>query len=167
MSRAPGPQGVHPAARFTARAVVGLAWMLACVLGLAVLVESGLRMVERLGQAGTSPTPRFDAVEQAYVPFRVQHLHPLYFFFFPLEGEARVALSNEVCSLTREGFRGPGPDQRGDRQLAFLTGGSTVFGDGTESDAETITAHLNRLQSAYFFVNAGVPSWASAQELTR
>jgi hypothetical protein len=51
--------------------------------------------------------------------------------------------------------------------LAFLLGGSAAFGHFATSDATTITGYLNRLQDEYFFVNAGVPSWNSTQELSR
>ena len=102
-----------------------------------------------------------------YGPFRVQHLHPQYQFFFPFEPEARIQLSNDVVHLTAEGFRGPGPAEAGDRRLAFLLGGSATFGDFASSDSTTITGYLNQLQDEYFFVNAGVPSWVSTQEMFR
>jgi hypothetical protein len=55
----------------------------------------------------------------------------------------------------------------GERKLAFIVGGSAVFGHYAGSDSATITGFLNSLQSEYFFVNAGVPSWNSLQELYR
>jgi hypothetical protein len=69
-------------------------------------------------------------------------------------------------TLDSAGFRGPGPEFAGDRELAFLIGGSTAF-SYSSSDSTTITGYLNRLQNRYFFVNAGVPSWNSTQELFR
>jgi hypothetical protein len=102
-----------------------------------------------------------------YGAFRVQHLHPQYMYFFPFEPEARVALSNDVVRLSAEGFRGGAPPDAGDRRLAFVLGGSAVFGDFASSDSTTITAYLNQLQDEYFFVNAGVPSWITTQEMFR
>src|SRR5262245_31357856 len=42
-----------------------------------------------------------------YEAFHVQHLHPLYYFFFPLQVGERLAINNEIVTLTVEGFRGP------------------------------------------------------------
>lgn len=113
------------------------------------------------------PTDPIGRLEMAYAPFTIQHLHPQYFFFFPLDPEERVAISNEVAHLDRDGFRGQGPAFSGSRQLAFLVGGSSAFGHYSSSDETTISGYLNRIQQEYFFVNAGVPSWSSTQELIR
>lgn len=55
----------------------------------------------------------------------------------------------------------------GDRKLAFFLGGSAAFGHFASSDSTTITGYLNASQNEYHFVNAGVPSWNSYQELCR
>jgi lysophospholipase L1-like esterase len=104
---------------------------------------------------------------RAYRQCTEQHPHPHYGFFFPLEPQERLALGNGVCSLDADGFREPGPGHAGSRKLAFVLGGSALFGDYASSNEQTITSHLNKLQAEYFFVNAGVPSWNSTQELMR
>ena len=102
-----------------------------------------------------------------YLPFSVQHLNPFYLFFFPFNVEKRISLSNTAVTLTAEGYRGDGPAARGERKLAFLLGGSTAFGYYASNDHQTISGWLNQLQSTYHFVNAGVPSFNSTQELFR
>ena len=101
----------------------------------------------------------------AYRPFSIQYINPFYLFFFPFNEEERVALSNSTVSLTADGYRGDGPSARGDRKLGFLIGGSTAFGYYASNNDQTISAWLNREQSTYHFVNAGVPSFNSNQEL--
>jgi hypothetical protein len=103
----------------------------------------------------------------AYRPFSIQYINPFYLFFFPFNEEERVALSNSTVSLTADGYRGDGPSARDDRKLAFLSGGSTAFGYYASNNDQTISAWLNREQSKYHFVNAGVPSFNSNQELFR
>jgi len=103
----------------------------------------------------------------AYTEFVKQHLHPFYYFFFPQDLDEIERINNETVSIDSHGFRGPGPEQRGDRRLAFLIGASAAFGHGSSSNGTTITGYLNQLQSTYFFVNAGVPSWNSTQEFYR
>jgi hypothetical protein len=115
----------------------------------------------------TATSPVFSRLWKAYRPFAIQHPHPFYFFFFPLEPEARLAIGNDVCSIDERGFRGPGPEAAAGRKLGFLVGGSAAFGAYASSDATTITGYLNAQQSSVHFVNAGVPSWNSTQELTR
>ena len=88
-------------------------------------------------------------------------------FFFPLQADARIAMGNDVVSIDANGFRGPGPDEVKGRKLAFFLGGSSAFGWYSSSDATTITGYLNALQAEYHFVNAGMPSWNSTQELFR
>lgn len=143
-------------------------WLLAFVTAGAASLEVLLkiRAQQRL-QALADSRPRFSRLDQAYDPFGVQHLHPQYLFFFPLDPRERVAISNETCSIDAEGFRGPGPANAGSRRLAFLLGGSAAFGWYASSDATTITSYLNRVQDQYFFVNAGVASWNSTQEMYR
>ena len=106
-------------------------------------------------------------LDRVYDPFTVQHLHPQYLFFFPLDPAERLAMGNSVVSLDRDGFRQPGPAQAGPRKLAVMLGGSSAFGHYSSSNDTTITSYLNRLQDEYFFLNAGVPSWNSTQELIR
>jgi len=103
----------------------------------------------------------------AYRPFSIQYINPFYLFFFPFNEKERVALSNSTVRLTVDGYRGDGPSARDDRKLAFLIGGSTVFGYYASNNDQTISAWLNREQSTYHFVNAGVPSFNSNQELFR
>lgn len=147
-------------------------WLPSLILGGVLTIEIGLQIrsavTERL-RAGRPSTYRAEAhrLRDAYRPFTTQHLHPYYLFFFPLQPEQRAALGNAVCSIDADGFREPGPASAGTRKLAVLLGGSTAFGDYASSNQATITSNLNRLQSDYFFVNAGVPSWNSTQELAR
>jgi len=97
----------------------------------------------------------------------VQHLHPYYIFSLPYNNALINKINNPVCSIDSNGFRGPGPEERGEKKLAFLLGGSAAFGLEATSNATTITGFLNEQQSRYFFVNAGVPGWNSMQELYR
>lgn len=101
-----------------------------------------------------------------YGAFHVQYLHPFYFFSLPSGSELTKA-NNSVVSVSPDGFRGPGPESKGSRKLAFILGGSAAFGDGASTDLTTISGYLNGLQEEYFFVNAGVPSWNSTQEFYR
>lgn len=102
-----------------------------------------------------------------YDAFYVQHIHPFYLFSLPSDPKELVRMNNTVVSVTPEGFRGPGPEQKGVRKLAFIIGGSAAFGDGASSNQTTISGYLNEIQSEYLFVNAGVPSWNSTQEFSR
>jgi hypothetical protein len=117
--------------------------------------------------AGYAPRTRLGDLTRAYLPFTVQHLHPQYLFFFPLDPAERIALGNEVCSIDDQGFREPGPAHRDGRKLAVMLGGSALFGHFASANTTTITSRLNQLQDEYFFVNAGVPSWNSTQQLQR
>jgi lysophospholipase L1-like esterase len=105
--------------------------------------------------------------DSPYHSFHIQHLNPFYFFSLPFEEKVLARINNSVVSVTPEGFRGQGPEQKGSRKLAFVLGGSAAFGDGASSDQTTISGYLNRLQPVYHFVNAGVPSWNSTQEFYR
>jgi len=136
---------------------------LAVVMGLEILFQ--YRAAVKLAFA--KDTTHLARLELAYTPFSLKHFHPHYFFFFPLQADARLALGNDVCSLDRDGFREPGPGHAAGKPLAFLLGGSAAFGDYASSNATTITSFLNAAQDDYFFVNAGVPSWNSTQELYR
>ncbi len=135
-----------------------------------VVAATGLELAMRVKsewQNTHDSKPRFHELERAYSQCDVLRLHPQYLFFFPRDPRERAALSNGVCSVDADGFRGPGPSHAGRRRLAFLFGGSAAFGAMASSDATTITGYLNRLQDRYFFVNAGVPSWNSTQEMFR
>ncbi len=114
-----------------------------------------------------SPRPHFvpKSLEAAYVSFSVQFLNPFYLFSLPSDPEVIRTINNDVVSIDERGFRGAGPEDRGERELAFLIGGSTAFGYFASSNEHTISGYLNRAQSRYFFVNAGVPSWNSTQEV--
>lgn len=159
-ARLPGRMAV-----IAGRTVLILLWLFAGVAGCATSLE--LLLKARAHWPLTDSTPISHRLERAYAPFGVLHLHPQYFFFFPRDPRERVAISNETCSIDADGFRGPGPAHAGGRKLAFLLGGSAAFGFMASSDATTITGYLNQLQDKYFFVNAGVPSWNSTQEMFR
>ncbi len=154
------------------RRLILLLWIPATIAG-------GIMTIEILLQVRSAVTERYrrardpegrsaiDRLTRAYHPFTIQHLHPHYLFFFPLQAADRLALGNSVCSLDADGFREPGPAHADARKLAVMIGGSAAFGHYASSNEMTITSYLNRLQGEYFFVNAGVPSWNSAQELAR
>jgi hypothetical protein len=158
--------------RRTGLIVAVILWSVAIALLGVVSLEFSLRVrdrsrTRRRQEARMALAPKRTRLEQAYEPFTIAHLHPQYVFFFPLKPAERVSLSSDVCSLDAQGFRGPGPENSRGRQLAFLVGASTAFGYMASSDQQTISAQLNRLQQRYFFVNAGVPSWNSTQEMFR
>lgn len=162
--------------RSFARFFIVVSWAIMAVVVTAVSLEGFLafkwgylrpRQRELLQQSHESTQPEFDRLSRAYHPFAVQHINPYYLFFFPFDRDERIGINNEVCSIDREGFRGPGPEEAGERKLAFIVGGSAVFGHYASSDSTTITGFLNTLQDEYFFINAGVPSWNSLQELYR
>jgi hypothetical protein len=134
----------------------------AAAVGAEILLQYRAAWKER-----NAPRTVIGDLDRAYAPFIVQHLHPQYLFFFPLHPEERLAMGNTVVSLDRDGYREPGPAHAGGRKLAVMLGGSSAFGHYASSNETTITSYLNRLQDEYFFVNAGVPSWNSSQELGR
>jgi hypothetical protein len=157
-------------ARF--RRFVLLFWIPSLLLGGVMTLEIALHVrsvvTEYLrGPGDTRYRAELRRLREAYRPFTTQYVHPYYAFFFPWDPSQRLALNNAVCSLDVHGFREPGPAHAGGRKLAVLLGGSTAFGDYASSNDATITANLNRLQQDYFFVNAGVPSWNSTQEMIR
>lgn len=153
--------------RTLARVFIGGLWAFLIVLIIAVGLELflSMRWSDRREVKDTG-RPRHDRLMKAYHPFAVQYINPTYLFFFPFDPADRMALSNQYVTLDSAGFRGPGPEFAGDRELAFLVGGSTAF-SYSSADSTSITGFLNRLQDRYFFVNAGVPSWNSTQELFR
>jgi len=162
--------------RALAKFVVGVIWVILAFFVTAAALEGLLafkwdvvkaRQQAFLKQKANAAQPVFSRISKAYHPFAVQHINPYYLFFFPFDKEQRTSINNSVCSIGPKGFRGPSPEEVGDRKLAFIVGGSAVFGHYASSDSTTITGYLNMLQSEYLFVNAGVPSWNSLQELYR
>jgi hypothetical protein len=156
----------------TGKALIALLWLGLLALGIIIGAELWLQHREAARLAGTAMNRPDDATRlgrltRAYEPPGVQHLHPQYLFFFPLDPADRLAIGNAVCRIDADGFRGPGPRHAAGRKLAFFLGGSSAFGHLASSDAATITSYLNDLQGEYFFVNAGVPAWNSTQELFR
>jgi hypothetical protein len=147
--------------------VIVLVWVLLVGLVASIGLELFLKLRwEKRREVKEVGLEYYDQLRRAYHPFAIQHVNPNYLFFFPFEPKDRVALSNQFVSLDSAGFRGPGPEYSADRELAFLLGGSTAF-SFSSSDSTSITGFLNRLQDRYFFVNAGVPSWNSTQEMFR
>lgn len=153
--------------RWLGNSLIIAASAVALGLSAAVLLEVELtRRSQAARLAAKRNETRYNQLQVAYAPFLNQDLHPLYFFFFRNETKNRV-FPGGVVRLTPTGFRGPGPELAKGRRLAFLTGGSAAFGWHASSDTTTITGYLNRLQTRYFFVNAGVPTWNSTQEMMR
>jgi hypothetical protein len=146
--------------------VKSLAWLtlVGVIAAMSVEILLQYRVAIKLAY---EPRTRIGDLDRAYEPFIVQRLHPLYFFFFPLDPAERLAMGNAVVSTDRDGFREPGPARANGRPLAVLIGGSSAFGQYASSNEGTITSYLNRLQDDYFFVNAAVPSWNSSQALIR
>ena len=101
--------------------------------------------------------------EDPYEVFTIQHLHPFYMFSLPWNPDAIAAANNSVVSLNQEGFRNS--LQNNARMKGIILSGSTAFGHGASSDHTTITSALNKLQGDYDFLNYGVPSWNSHQEM--
>jgi len=137
---------------------VTLAIAIACIAFFAsvLLVESRLAKTSALQHARQ---PTYWALRDTHAPFSIKQEHPEYGFFLPQGAGKGVEAS---VHISPSGFRGPGPTDIGDRELAFLVGNSVVFGF-VPDDSLTISGHLNRIQSRFFFVNAGVPSWVSGQ----
>lgn len=128
----------------------------------AVVMEymGGLSLYQHIRYAAQTPEQaRISYINDQYKPFMEQELNPFTIFSIP-------NVSNETVHM-HNGFRGPGPEERGNKKLAFLLGGSTAFSNFSSSDDTTITAYLNKIQDKYFFVTAGVPSFGTTQELAR
>lgn len=164
--------------RFLGILLIALAWLLPLLLLFAVFLEyfGGIGLYQRIRYGNDSIGSETDLIHggelygflnEQYQSFTVQRLHPLSLFSFPSSVEEREAISNETVSIGAHGFRGVGPDEAGERELAFLIGGSTAFGHFASADSTTVTGFLNSKQDKYHFVNAGVPSWNSTQELRR
>lgn len=149
------------------RALILWLWIPSVLAGGIMTLELLLQLRSAAIERWRPDRTALDRLRRAYLPFTIKHLHPQYLFFFPLDAAERVALGNGVCSLDADGFREPGPASAAGRKLAVLLGGSAAFGHFASSNDTTITSYLNRLQDEYFFVNAGVPSWNSSQELMR
>jgi hypothetical protein len=155
--------------------IIGVLWSISLLFGVVMLYEFGLPRIRAAFSTKPKPDPRHPLTRAGYYKtrrdgnpyalFHIQHLHPTYLFFFPLDLGQRAAINNEIVSITTDGFRGAGPSL--DKPLAVLVGGSAAFGDKASSDQTTITGYLNRMQPAFHFVTAGVPSWNSTQELHR
>jgi lysophospholipase L1-like esterase len=146
-----------------ARALIGL-------LLLAVLLVTAATLYEFVGFASqwiktTDGDDKKLALSRDYEAVNRTYLHPIYFFFFPLNLQERKSLSNQRITITSNGFRGREPTYT--KPLAVLLGGSVAFGHLSSSDETTITGYLNRIQDDFEFVNAAVPSWNSTQELHR
>ncbi|MCC6355455.1 MAG: SGNH/GDSL hydrolase family protein [Verrucomicrobiae bacterium] len=149
-------------------AAIAAAWLFALLAVAAGCLELFLAMGERArARASAERRPKWTELQARYEPCTIQHINPHFLFFFPYDTRQRARLNNQTVTVDSRGFRGPGPEARGGRELAFFLGGSAAFGHGASSDDTTITGWLNRLQERYFFVNCGVPSWNSAQELAR
>lgn len=65
----------------------------------------------------------FEETCEAYLPFTVQHINPYYLFFFPFDRTERRKMNNEMCSVTPDGFRGPGPRNGWRPETGFFFGG--------------------------------------------
>ena len=96
--------------------IVGLFWLITRLFIVVILYEYefGLPYIrsafsarpdslDPLTRAGYYKTKRDG---NPYAPFYIQHLHPLYLFFFPLDPKQRTAINNEIVSITIDGFRG-------------------------------------------------------------
>lgn len=102
------------------------------------------------------------------VTTKQQYLHPYYYFSFPTDKKILNELNGEYTWVDERGFGGGiGPEKKGNRKLAFVLGGSTAFGQGGSRPESAISFQLNKIQNEYFFINAGVPSWNTFQELLR
>src|SRR5262249_47151359 len=69
-------------------------------------------------------------------------------------------------SINSQGFRGREITSRqSSRRRVVLVGGSTAFGTGLRSDADTVSARLEELHSDFEVINAAVIGHQSGQEL--
>lgn len=149
----------------TGMMALAVLWVAAAGLAAAVAIEVLLQSRSAYLQAHDQR--RYSVLARAYEPFITESLHPQYLFFFRPGDAERRRMGNATCSIDARGFREPGIEYARGRKLAFLVGGSVAFGLFASSNDATITAHLNRLQQEYFFVNAGVPGFNSTQILVR
>jgi len=156
------------AGQFTGRVFIITLWILLALLVGTLLLE-GCLQIRREWKRHYRPKviSEYSKLCRAYYPFTIQHINPFYLFFFPFEAGDRSSINNHICSIDKHGFRGADFLKAEGRELAFLLGGSAAFGHFSSGDNTTITGYLNTIQERYYFVNAGVPSWNSFQELTR
>jgi lysophospholipase L1-like esterase len=168
----PGRQGTTRSL-WAGSAVIAILWLAVFAMG-AIVVYEAIPLIRSKPTSNLNEKSAFlidkyyrlaNTSKHPYAAFHVQHLHPTYLFFFSLDPEKRRAISNQIVSLSKEGFRGSDPIAG--KPLAVILGGSAAFGDGASSDESTIAGYLNKLQDSVHFVNAGVPSWNSTQELHR
>lgn len=129
-------------------------------LAIAVLVACEW-LLGVLSSGSLAHQPNYIHLLAAHAPYAAKRPHAEYGFFLP-DSAVIVDGGGDIVHVTGRGFRGPGPSKRGGRPLAFLVGNSVVFGFAPH-DSLTIAGFLNRIQSDFFFVNAGVPSWVSSQ----
>ena len=156
------------AGQFAGKILIIASWSILVLLAGALSLEGLLKLRWEWRQHNQqSTTSEYSKLYRAYYPFTVQHINPFYLFFFPFDVGKRLSINNTVCSIDKDGFRGADFKKAKGRKLAFLLGGSAAFGHFSSSDNTTITGYLNEIQNRYYFVNAGVPSWNSFQELTR
>ncbi len=107
-----------------------------------------------------------------YKQFEVLDRHPVYGWFWATDENGRVRPQRTpVVTIDENGFRTTGgpraDDNPSNKPLAFVIGGSSAFGYRASGDKTTLVAYLNNVQTALFFINAGVNGWASSQELLR
>ena len=143
--------------------IVGI-WCIAGLLSITVGFEIAGELTDkrraRDGEAVRWST--YAPYREFYANTNAKQLHPFYFFFHEFS-------PNPVVSLSQDKFRGhgPGSSRLEGKRLAFILGGSGVFGHGASSNDTTISGFLNELTDEYFVVNAGVNSWTSLQEFYR
>lgn len=121
--------------------------------------------LSRAARTGALRQPVFHRISATHAPFAFKYPHSAYGFFFIPENALGDNPARSI-QISPGGFRGAGPESVTGRKLAFLVGNSVVFGF-VDHDSLTITGFLNRLQTEYFFVNAGAPSWVSSQARDR
>jgi hypothetical protein len=106
-----------------------------------------------------------------YKQFEILQPHPVYGWFWRANEDGGFAQRNGAVTIDHDGFRDSArlieEARASQKPLAFLLGGSAAFGYRASRDATTITAYLNKAQSSFIFVNAGVPGWDSGQERIR
>ncbi len=111
---------------------------------------------------------RENAGPDPYKGSKIMYLHPTNYFSFALKSKDRNNISNKIFSLNDYGYRNnPFFDNSSNPKKCILyLGGSTAFGLGASSDAQTLPALLNKqLGSEYRVYNLAVSSWNSRQEL--
>lgn len=69
-------------------------------------------------------------------------------------------------NINSRGFRGDEEAEQDSRPKIIFVGGSAAFGQGAETDTDTIPAILQQSISSHRFINAGVIGFVSGQELT-